>query len=463
MTDAQGRFDVAHVPPGVYLLRVESTLATPGPLTLAVQEVVVTAGGQTLVRARLGAPVPFDPQQGGLVTFPSVPGAAIEVPPGATTLPPDTAPALGLTSLPLTGLPQSLPPGFTPVAAAALDPEGLRFSRPVRLSLPLLTPLPPWAVGLLLHFNAATQTYEQVGLGRVSADGARMTTLSGGLRQLSTVVFATTGAQATKVFLVPVAGNNQRAQPGEVLPEPLVVRLEDQFGNPVVGEAVAVRITRGEGSVVAADATTDAQGEARVRVQAGASDSDLVVAVVAPALPEVRPAQFFAVIGAFDTPGDALDLVVAGDVVFIADVSNGGLQVVDVQDPTHPRRLHTLLNLGNSGFPTFPASVARHGNRLYVGTFVPENLYVLDISHARAPDFAADRDGNGVPDVVLGSVALPADLGGRALAEVGGVVYGITASFTPASPRPFRWWMSHRTRSPASSGLLSCPSRIRGD
>ena len=124
--------------------------------------------------------------------------------------------------------------------------------------------------------------------------------------------------------------------------------------------------------------------------------------------------------------------MVAGDVVFIADVSNGGLQVLDVQDPTRPVRLHTLLTLlGNAGFPTFPTSVARHGDRLYVGTFVPENLYVLDISHPRAPDLAADRDGNGVPDVVLGSVALPTDLGGRSLAVVGQVVYALTASFTP--------------------------------
>ena len=429
VTDAQGRFDVAHVPPGTYLLRVESALATPGPLTLAVQEVVVTAGGQTLVLVRLGAPVPFDPQQGGLVTFPAVPGAAIEVPPGATSLPPDTPPALGLTLLPLTALPQALPPGFTAVAAAAFAPDGIRFSRPVRLTLPLPTLLRPGQLGILLHFNAATQTYEQVGLGRVSADGVSMTTLSGGLQHLSTVVFATTGAQATKVFLVPVAGNNQRAQPGEVLPEPLVVRLEDQFGNPVVGEAVAVRITRGEGTVVAADATTNAQGEARVRVQAGASDTDLVVAVVAPALPEVRPAQFFAVIGTFDTPGDATDLVVAGDVVFIADVSNGGLQVVDVQDPTHPVHLHTLLTL--LGIPTFPTSVARDGERLYVGTFVPEHLLVLDIRNPRAPEFAADRDGDGVPDVLLGSVALPAERGARTLAVVGQVLYTITANFTP--------------------------------
>jgi len=118
-------------------------------------------------------------------------------------------------------------------------------------------------------------------------------------------------------------------------------------------------------------------------------------------------------------------------VVFIADVSNGGLQVLDVQDPTHPVPLHTLLSLGNSGFPTFPTSVARNGNRLYVGTFIPEHLYVLDISHPRAPDFGADRDGNGVPDVVLGSVALPPDLGARALAVAGRGVYAITASFTP--------------------------------
>ena len=109
----------------------------------------------------------------------------------------------------------------------------------------------------------------------------------------------------------------------------------------------------------------------------------------------------------------------------------GGCKSSTCRIPTHPVRLHTLLNLGTSGFPTFPTSVARDGDRLYVGTFVPENLYVLDIRHPRAPDFAADRDGNGVPDVVLGSVALPTDLGGRSLAVVGQVVYALTASFTP--------------------------------
>ena len=83
VTDAQGRFRVAQVPPGAHLLRVDSTLASPGSLTPAVQEVVVTAGGESLVAVRLGAPVRFDPQQGGRVTFPAVPGAAVEVPLGS--------------------------------------------------------------------------------------------------------------------------------------------------------------------------------------------------------------------------------------------------------------------------------------------------------------------------------------------------------------------------------------------
>ncbi|HEY5864175.1 MAG TPA: hypothetical protein VI542_01270, partial [Candidatus Tectomicrobia bacterium] len=62
---------------------------------------------------------------------------------------------------------------------------------------------------------------------------------------------------------------------------------------------------------------------------------------------------------------------------------------------------------------------------------MPEHLLVLDIRHPRAPDFAADRNGDGVPEALLGSVALPTDLGGRSLAVVGQVVYALTASFTP--------------------------------
>ena len=72
-----------------------------------------------------------------------------------------------------------------------------------------------------------------------------------------------------------------------------MVRLEDQFGNPVVGEAVAVRITARRGDCRGGGRHHERPGEARVRVQAGASDTDLVVAVAAPALPEVRAGAVF--------------------------------------------------------------------------------------------------------------------------------------------------------------------------
>ncbi len=63
---------------------------------------------------------------------------------------------------------------------------------------------------------------------------------------------------------------------------------------------------------------TDAQGEARFRLQVGQSDADLVVEVAAPALPQVAPVQFLAIIGEVDTPGVPLDVAVAGDLVFVA-------------------------------------------------------------------------------------------------------------------------------------------------
>jgi hypothetical protein len=50
--------------------------------------------------------------------------------------------------------------------------------------------------------------------------------------------------------LVMVSGNNQLGQPGEVLPEPLVVRLEDQFGTPLVGVEVMGQIIAGEGRLI---------------------------------------------------------------------------------------------------------------------------------------------------------------------------------------------------------------------
>ena len=130
---------------------------------------------------------------------------------------------------------------------------------------------------------------------------------------------AGTGRAASGPRLIPVAGNNQSALPGQELPTPLVVRLEDQVGAPVVGAPLSATLLQGDAVFLSATSTvTDAQGEARFRLQVGQSDADLVVEVAAPALPQVAPVQFLAIIGEVDTPGVPLDLAVAGDVVFVA-------------------------------------------------------------------------------------------------------------------------------------------------
>ena len=154
-----------------------------------------------------------------------------------------------------------------------------------------------------------------------------------------------TSRAASGPRLIRVAGNNQSALPGQELPTPLVVRLEDQVGAPVVGAPLSATLLQGDAVFLStASPVTDAQGEARFRLAVAQSDADLVVEVAAPALPQVAPVQFLAIIGEVDTAGVPVDLAVAGDVVFVA-ANQGSLQVLDVRDPTQPVQVHRDLPL----------------------------------------------------------------------------------------------------------------------
>jgi dipeptidyl aminopeptidase/acylaminoacyl peptidase len=59
-----------------------------------------------------------------------------------------------------------------------------------------------------------------------------------------------------------LAGNNQTAGPGAVLPNRLQVKVVDQFQNPVVGEPVSFTVVLGHGAIAGDSATTDASGAA---------------------------------------------------------------------------------------------------------------------------------------------------------------------------------------------------------
>ena len=66
-----------------------------------------------------------------------------------------------------------------------------------------------------------------------------------------------TSRAASGPRLIPVAGNNQSALPGQELPTPLVVRLEDQLGAPVVGAPLSATLLQGEAVFLSAASRRD--------------------------------------------------------------------------------------------------------------------------------------------------------------------------------------------------------------
>lgn len=201
------------------------------------------------------------------------------------------------------------------------------------------------------------------------------------MRHACAVVYARTGPDATRVFLLPVSGNNQHAEPGEELPEPLVVRLEDQFGNPILSEPLVANILQGEGSILEAD----------------------------------------------------------DNIMLVAD-SRTGLLVLDVSAPTQPVHLHTLPPSDAVGTPRDEKvwSVIVHCSRAYLGIGSPAQLYVVDLTDPRHPDFTADADGDGTADVIRSILDFPGEVSGHLISDIavrGPIVYALsnTLSDTLAS------------------------------
>ncbi|MCG3118727.1 MAG: hypothetical protein ALAOOOJD_00983 [bacterium] len=94
-----------------------------------------------------------------------------------------------------------------------------------------------------------------------------------GLNNSPVIFLATVGNNIAR-NLQEVRGNSQKGQVGQILPEPLVVKVTDKDGNPVAGKAVRFDVTFGGGTVDERSSTTitsDAFGEARVSWRLGPS------------------------------------------------------------------------------------------------------------------------------------------------------------------------------------------------
>jgi hypothetical protein len=76
------------------------------------------------------------------------------------------------------------------------------------------------------------------------------------------------------VRMIILAGDAQTARPGRELPQPVVVRVVDQAGDPVPNQIVNFRVVSGGGSVYAGAGLTNAQGIAQERWTLGPRDNE---------------------------------------------------------------------------------------------------------------------------------------------------------------------------------------------
>ena len=87
----------------------------------------------------------------------------------------------------------------------------------------------------------------------------------------SPVTFTHTAMPGSAASLVLVSGNNQSAEPGAELPDPVVVRLVDAEGNPLEHGALTWVVGAGGGSVSPTTGETDGDGLASARWTLGAA------------------------------------------------------------------------------------------------------------------------------------------------------------------------------------------------
>jgi hypothetical protein len=113
--------------------------------------------------------------------------------------------------------------------------------------------------GTQVTANAGGRASTAWTLGTVAGAQQLAVSLMGGS---ATTQFSATATAAPADTVVRVSGNNQVAPASSALPDPLVVRVEDQYGNPVAGHQVGFAVTLGGGSVTPTTTATGADGRA---------------------------------------------------------------------------------------------------------------------------------------------------------------------------------------------------------
>ena len=131
--------------------------------------------------------VTIDPTVDTTVTTEAIPGAGVFV--AAGTLENQEGEAftgqLSITDVPRELTPAALPPNLLPDALVTIQPGEMVFNQPAPLSMPNLAGYAPGTEMDLWSINPVTGEFDNVGTGRVSADGSVIETIDGGIRNSS--------------------------------------------------------------------------------------------------------------------------------------------------------------------------------------------------------------------------------------------------------------------------------------
>jgi hypothetical protein len=179
--NAQGRFAIANVPVGYLKLIVDgSTAQRPGTWP-TLEFVMYTLPG---VDNDLGMPIymlPIDVQRGiqvtettgGTLTFPELPGFSLTVEKGSALFPNGSrAGTVSATLVHPDKMP--MPPAFgqQPRFIVTIQPVGVHFDPPARITFPNLDGLGPGEVTELYSFDHDLGQFVSIGTGSISADGS---------------------------------------------------------------------------------------------------------------------------------------------------------------------------------------------------------------------------------------------------------------------------------------------------
>jgi len=116
--------------------------------------------------------------------------------------------------------------------------------------------------------NPTVATVDADGVITGMASGTAIVEAAVGGRSGSTVVTVTPTAPASNILEI-VSGNNQSADTGERLPDPVRVRLMTSAGTPISGTEVSWTVLLGNGTVSAATTTTGSDGSTRIEWRLG--------------------------------------------------------------------------------------------------------------------------------------------------------------------------------------------------